>query len=147
ARVLNSDRIRKSLYGVPAEERLPDSAYCAEVSRQVYDRLFAEATRTLSAGASVIADAVFDRLDDRAAIEAVAAKAGVPFHGFWLEAPTETLISRIAGRVGDPSDATAEVIAGQLKHDTGAIRWEKIDARGEQASVLETLLPAVFGRP
>jgi uncharacterized protein len=143
ARVLNSDRIRKSLHGARAEERLPDAAYRPDVSRQVYARLFADTARTLSTGASVIADGVFDRPDDRAEIEAVAIRAGVPFHGFWLEAPKETLTSRIANRVMDPSDATAEVLAAQLRRDTGQIGWNRISAQGGKAAITDVVLSAI----
>ena len=36
ARIVESDRIRKAMHGVPAETRLPDRAYRPEVSERVY---------------------------------------------------------------------------------------------------------------
>ena len=51
ARSLNSDRIRKRLHGVPADARLPESAYRPEMSETVYAALRSrEAARTLAAG-------------------------------------------------------------------------------------------------
>jgi uncharacterized protein len=143
ARVLNSDRIRKRLHGVPAEEHLPKSAYHPEVSRQVYTALFEEAREALQSGTSVITDAVFDRSEDRAAIETLAREADVPFHGFWLEAPKDILVSRIEARVRDASDATADVLAGQLQHRTGVISWHRIHAKDGQTAVTKDILAAI----
>ncbi|WP_371823083.1 AAA family ATPase, partial [Microvirga sp. HBU67558] len=39
ARILNSDRIRKQIHGVPTNTRLPDQAYRQDVSDQVYATL------------------------------------------------------------------------------------------------------------
>jgi predicted kinase len=76
-------------------------------------------------------DAVFDRAEDRAAIEQLAKQAGIPFHGFWLSAPMPELASRIAARTRDPSDATTEVLAAQSQRDPGRIDWAVIDAGHE----------------
>jgi aminoglycoside phosphotransferase family enzyme/predicted kinase len=140
ARVLNSDRVRKRLWGVPAETRLPAEAYRATVSETVYATLQREAARTLAASCSAVVDAVFDRPVDRAGIEAVAADVGVPFHGVWLEAPTATMLSRIGGRRNDPSDATADVVLAQVQRDRGAIAWRRVAAAGEAAAAREAIL-------
>jgi uncharacterized protein len=114
ARTLNSDRIRKRMFGIAAEQALPASAYQPEVSKRVYEVLNAEAAEILATGTAVIADAVFDQSDKRRAIRSVTEAAELPFHGFWLEAPEETLLARISSRHGGPSDATAAVLAGQI---------------------------------
>jgi len=134
ARILSSDRIRKALFGVAAETRLPEGAYRPEVSVTVYARQCEEAARILSAGHGVIADAVFGRPEERAAIEAVAARAGVDFAGFWLEAPERTLVERVEARRGDPSDATAAIVRAQLGRDPGPMGWRRIDTRGGEAA-------------
>jgi predicted kinase len=38
--------------------------------------------------------------------------------------------NRIRGRVRDASDASPEILAEQLRHDTGKIDWVRIDAGG-----------------
>jgi uncharacterized protein len=131
ARVVNSDRIRKRLHGVSAETRLPEPAYRPGMSETVYDALRSEAARTLATGCSVIADAVFDRPAERAAVEAVAAEAGAPFQGFWLEAPEATLLPRVSRRRNDPSDATVEVLRAQARRDCGEISWRRLDAEAD----------------
>ena len=57
ARVLRSDVIRKKLFGVAPEAHLPETAYTAEVSRQVYEALREKTASALAAGCSVIIDA------------------------------------------------------------------------------------------
>ena len=71
---------------------------------------------------------MFARPADRDVIEQVAAAAGVPFVGIWLDAPHDVLVERAALRQGDASDADAAVIQRQMEADTGRIRWHRIDA-------------------
>ncbi len=131
ARVLCSDRIRKKLFGVEPETRLPEEAYRPEVSAKVYALQREEAGKVLATGQSVIADAVFDRLEERNAIEVLAGELGAPFLGIWLEAPEPTLVERIAQRRGDPSDANADVVRLQLRHELGPLDWLRIDSTGQ----------------
>ena len=149
ARILASDRIRKRLHGVSPETRLPAEAYLPEISREVYARLFTEAQATLRRGHAVIADAVFDRADTRAAIAASAAEAGVGFAGLWLEAPAATLVDRVGARRGDPSDATTQVVKAQLARGPGLVDWPRIEAGQDRAATaqaaLDRLLPSDQG--
>jgi aminoglycoside phosphotransferase family enzyme/predicted kinase len=132
ARVLSSDRIRKALFGRAAQERLPPEAYAPDVSARVYALMRERAQACLRAGWSVVADAVFDRAEDRAAIARAAQECGAPFAGVWLEAPQTVLEGRVAARVNDPSDADVAVLAAQARRlaDTGAPDdWRRLDAR------------------
>jgi aminoglycoside phosphotransferase family enzyme/predicted kinase len=127
--VLRSDVIRKELFGRPATERLPVEAYAPAVSARVFATLAERAAETLAAGYSVIADAVYGTPEQRAAIEAVASTAGVPFAGFWLEAPMRVLVDRVDARTGDASDAGATVVRRQLATlDQASVRWRRIRA-------------------
>lgn len=128
ARILSSDRIRKRLHGVDALTRLPVSAYNPCTSERVYATLRQQAGRVLAAGHCAVADAVFDRPAEREAIEVVARDRGIRFCGVWLEAPAATLRRRIDARKGDPSDATAAVLAGQLTRDCGPLAWHRLNA-------------------
>jgi predicted kinase len=85
--------------------------------------------RRLAAGHAVIGDAVYGRPEQRAAIEAVAEAAGVPFHGIWLETPVELAVERVEGRKGDASDADAAVVRSQRESiDASLVRWHRIRA-------------------
>ena len=137
--LLRSDVTRKRLFAIGPEEPLTgDDAYSAETTRNVYDGVRAIAGVALSAGYSVIADAVYARPAERAAIEAVASQAEAPFQGLWLTAPGEVLHARVAARSGDASDADAAVVRQQSGYDTGALTWAEIDA----SQTMETTLNA-----
>ena len=98
ARVLRSDVIRKRLFDVAPETRLPASAYTPQVSRRVYRMLRRKAADVLAAGYSVIIDAVSLKPEERRSLRAVAETAGVPFAGLWLAAPATTMDRRLRAR-------------------------------------------------
>ncbi len=126
--VLRSDEVRKRLCGVPELSRLGPEGYIPEVSRRAYETLAERAAIIVRADHAAIVDAVFARPQDRAAIEAVAALAAVPFVGLWLDAPERILLDRVQGRQRDASDADVAVVRAQLEADTGTITWHRIDA-------------------
>ena len=128
ARVLRSDVIRKRLFKVAPETRLPSSAYTSQVSRRVYQTLCRKAAEAVAAGYSVIIDAVSLKPSERQSFATVAEAAGVPFAGLWLEAPPGTMDRRLRARRHDASDASPEVLAQQLQQDPGTVEWVRIDA-------------------
>ncbi len=90
--------------GVAETERLPQSAYSEGATEAVYHRLRERARLALSAGHSVIVDAVHARPDERAALATLATAVSAPFTGFWLEAPQSVLRDRVERRQGDASE-------------------------------------------
>lgn len=133
ARVLRSDVIRKRMHGLVPEQRLPESAYAAEMTASVYALIGARAAAAIRDGHSAIADAVFARAEERAAIAA----AADDFTGLWLEAAPEILRDRVAGRRNDASDADVAVLDAQLARpaiDPGS--WRRIDAGQGLAAML-----------
>ena len=58
ARIVSTDRIRKSLHGVRPEQRLPVDAYRPEISAKVYATMRKMAQEALRAGCAAVADAV-----------------------------------------------------------------------------------------
>jgi len=136
ARIVESDRIRKALHGVPAETHLPDKAYRPEVSERVYQEMAWRAGFILSQGGSVVADAVFDRPTDRSRIRQSALDREVPFQGIWLEAAPEVLWQRVEQRSGSASDATVDILSRQLQRDAGDIGWLKLDAAVDPARIV-----------
>ncbi|RYF95587.1 MAG: gluconate kinase [Caulobacteraceae bacterium] len=141
--ILRSDEIRKRLWGVAPLERLPAEAYDPEVSPRVYGQLFDDARQALAAGRAVILDAVFMKPEERAAAADVARRAGVAFEGLWLEAPAALLHDRIAGRTGDASDATGEVLDAQLTRDLGQMTWRRVDSDGAFEPAAEALVKSL----
>jgi predicted kinase len=146
--VLRSDAIRKRLCRVRPTDRLGPEGYTDEVSQRVYATLLAHADTVVRGGFAALADAVFAKPVDRDAIQHVAAAAGVPFTGLWLEAPEAVLIHRVAGRRADISDAGAAVIHRQRAYPLGLLRWHPLDASGTRQQVCdgaaEILHPALI---
>jgi aminoglycoside phosphotransferase family enzyme/predicted kinase len=131
ALVLRSDETRKRLAGLSPEQRLPEDSYTRAASAAVYAALVANAEAALAGGHAVIVDAVFLSKSERDAIEAIAARAGVPFAGLWLAAPPAVLAARLAARQGDASDADAAVMRRTAARDPGEISWTRLDAAAE----------------
>jgi uncharacterized protein len=143
ALVFRSDIERKALYGVGAHERLPSSAYRAEVSERVYRIIIDKAARVARAGHSAIVDAVFALAEERAVLEAAGAAIKVDFRGLFLTADLPTRLQRVGGRVADASDADAEVARQQEEYVTGSVAWTHIDAAGSPAQTLANARAAI----
>ncbi|GGD41343.1 hypothetical protein GCM10011335_50110 [Aureimonas glaciei] len=143
ARTLSSDRLRKHRFGVSPETRLPEEAYGADVTAAVYGDLGQASVGTLGCGHAVIADATFERPDERERIAAVARAAGVAFVGLWLDVPADTLLRRVGARRGDPSDATPDIVRRQLERGPGAVTWTVVPGEGTPAMVAQRARAAV----
>jgi len=134
--VLRGDITRRLLSGIARETKLPDDAYTRKTSRPVYDELGRKAAMGLKARYSVIIDAVALRQREWRSFAEVALSASVPFSGLWLEAPAHTMAERVRRRRHDASDATAEIVAEQARHDPRSIDWIRIDAGGQSEDSL-----------
>ncbi|AZO71741.1 MULTISPECIES: bifunctional aminoglycoside phosphotransferase/ATP-binding protein [unclassified Mesorhizobium] len=140
ARIVESDRIRKAMHGVPAETKLPDKAYRRGVSERVYRQIAWRAELILAEGGSVVADAVFDNPGDRDRIKRVANDRAIPFAGFWLMADPSVLWRRVSERKGGPSDATVDILSRQLQRDAGPLTWRKISANRDVAEITAEMM-------
>ena len=129
--LLRSDELRKRRFGLAPEQPLPPEAYAEAVSTATHEELFTIAEAALRQGHAVALDAMFLDVQYRLKAAEIAARVGVPFQGFWLEAPTEVLKSRILARHGDASDATIAVLEQAAQADPGQIAWHRLDAAGD----------------
>jgi hypothetical protein len=142
--VLRSDVLRKRLLRVDETDRLPESAYRPEITRQTYEMLGQHATRILSQGHSVVVDAVFADQSERTAIRDDAGRLGVRFVGLYLQTDLATRQRRVGARRRDASDATPEIAALQESFDIGAVDWTPIDASGTPEQTLQLCRSAIF---
>lgn len=136
ARVVRTDVTRKRLAGVGLETRLGSSGYSRDMTLRTYQAVYDECLAVLATGRAAIADAVFADPEERAAIEAVASDAGVPFHGLWLDSPPEVMQERVTHRRRNVSDATSWVVRLQLSYDLGDIAWPRIDTGSSREASL-----------
>ncbi|MBS0274003.1 MAG: AAA family ATPase [Proteobacteria bacterium] len=128
--ILRSDVLRKTLWGIAGEVKLPIAAYTSEMTAKVYNVLHSHAGDILAAGSSVIVDAVYGTSEERQGIADVARAAAVPFCPIWLDAPLQTLENRVAARRNDASDATVEILHQQRATVVPPADWAGVDAGG-----------------
>jgi uncharacterized protein len=143
--VLRTDVLRKQLFTVGEMDRLPESAYTPEITEQIYEILEQRTLRILAQGHSVVADAVFARESERAAIRHAAGMHNVRFVGLFLEADLATRQTRVGRRKRDASDATPEIARRQEEYDIGAVDWTIIDASGTPAQTLQRCQARIVG--
>lgn len=141
--ILRSDVKRKAMHGVPETTRLGASAYRKEVTEKVYGSIMADAGRVLAAGHSVILDAVFARPGEREAARQAAERAGVAFHGIFLQTALETRVGRIEQRSGDASDADRSVALAQESQLVEPADWTPVDSSGEPEATLKAARSAI----
>jgi hypothetical protein len=134
--IVRSDVERKTLFGVGEDEKLPADAYTGNVTASVYATLADKARRIITAGHSVIVDAVFARPQERAAIAETATAAKLPLRGLFLTADVETRLGRVDTRVHDASDADAGVAQAQEHYNLGPLDWARVDASGTPEATL-----------
>lgn len=137
ATVLRTDVIRKRLVGVQPHVRLKKEHYGPEMNEKTYQALFDETRKILKTGHTVLADGIFADPYNRDRIENVAKEVGVPFQGFWMDAPLELRAERVASRKRNPSDVTNKVLMRQLDVDVGEVKWHKISSAGEREKTIE----------
>ncbi|MDJ0637968.1 MAG: AAA family ATPase [Paracoccaceae bacterium] len=134
--IVSSDLERKA--GLPKQIHLPEAAYSEGRRGAVYQAMFERAETLLSAGHSVLLDATFINTTWRDEAANLAERAGVPFHGLWLDASEEILETRLRMRETGASDADVTVLRKQLQAPLGAMAWQRIDASKPVAEVLES---------
>ncbi|OWV99846.1 bifunctional aminoglycoside phosphotransferase/ATP-binding protein [Rhizobium sp. R693] len=135
ARIIESDRLRKAMHGVPSETKLPAAAYRPEISAKVYREMAWRARLHVKAGGCVIVDGVFDKPRNRKSIEESCNGDERFFQGVWLDADPALLRRRVVDRLKGVSDAGIEVLERQLDHELGVIAWQRFDA-GKPISIL-----------
>jgi len=122
--ILRSDEIRKRLWACPEYESLPAEAYAAEENARVYEHMFALGRCVLETGHSFILDATFREPVWRDRCAELAEGQGAAFSGLWLDLPAEVRGQRVATRIRDVSDATADIALNQQAVDQSMILWQ-----------------------
>ena len=110
--VIDSDRTRKALAGLPATQRAPAEAYAAPFTARTFDELFRRAEVVLGAGRGVILDSTFRDRDLRVRARDLARKHGRPFRFVETICDDATLRARLRARAAgvSVSDATEDLL-------------------------------------
>lgn len=111
--VIDSDRTRKTLAGVPATQQASSAAYTGAFTRRTYDELFRRAHVVLGSGRGVILDATFRSRDLRLRARELATRHGRPFRFVEAVCDDATLRVRLRTRAAagvSVSDATEELL-------------------------------------
>jgi aminoglycoside phosphotransferase family enzyme/gluconate kinase len=118
--LFQSDRIRKEISGVPAEEHRLEpfgkGIYSQETSRRTYQTLLAKAEEALHQGRPVILDATYLKQGQRNAVQELAEKFPVPFFVIEVTCPEEEVKKRLSNRIREPgaiSDGRWEIYLSQ----------------------------------
>ncbi len=133
--VLRSDMTRKRLAGVAPEVRLDAAGYSAAMDAKVLRRLAIDGRAVLRAGQSLVVDATFLDPAARDCAARLAREAGARFDGLWLDLPPGEAARRVSARVGDASDATADVVFRQARNAARPEGWRALAADGEPGAV------------
>ena len=149
----SSDVKRKQLAGISPNARLPQSAYSAARTREVYAALEAEAATAVDAGIGVITDAQFGKRMERADIAATVAPAHGAFTLVLCDAPDEVVKERMLRREQDParvSDATADLLEQARRNfeavgDDEGLNVVRIDTREPLEENVERVMRALMG--
>jgi aminoglycoside phosphotransferase family enzyme len=112
---LRSDVERKRLFGLAPDAASGGRIYGPEATFRTYGHLRTLAEAILADGWPVLVDAAFLKRAERDDFRTLAAKLGIPFAILACEAPVEELRLRLAGRTGDASEATVQVMEQQLQ--------------------------------
>ncbi|MEW5853556.1 MAG: AAA family ATPase [Myxococcota bacterium] len=142
APVVDTDRTRKHLMGVPATQTLSGGAfhgaYTPETTERVYTEMLRRAEMVLESGRAVILDASFQRRGLRSLAAGLAHHHNVPFMFLECRAPREACIKRLRDRAAHPSvsDARPEIFDAFLAH------FEPVEELSEREHLrLDTSLP------
>ena len=106
--VIDSDRTRKILAGVPPTQQAPADAYTEAFTRRTYDELFRRVDVVLGSGRGAILDATFRDRDLRLRARELARHHGRPFRFVEAICDDTTLRARLRARAAgvSVSDAT-----------------------------------------
>lgn len=113
--VVDTDRTRKHLLGVPFDQPVREQpfggAYSPQFSDQVYDEVLRRAEVVLESGRSVVVDASFGSVARRARVRSLARRLGLPFRFVHCSVPKTEALRRLAERErrGSVSDGRSEI--------------------------------------
>ncbi|BAU81767.1 hypothetical protein SLA_0813 [Streptomyces laurentii] len=145
--LLSSDRLRKTLAGIPADQ--PASApygkglYTPERTASAYAALLERAATLLSCGESVVLDATWSNAAQREAAHRVAERTSADLVALHCRIPDEMTAARLEGRTTGPSDADLDVALAIAEREPPWAEAVTIDTSGPLETAVSRALTAV----
>ncbi|MDN0199138.1 bifunctional aminoglycoside phosphotransferase/ATP-binding protein [Streptomyces sp. S.PNR 29] len=145
--LLSSDRIRKELAGIPAEQSAAadygEGLYTPEWTARTYATLLDRAAALLSSGESVVLDATWSDAAHREAALRVADGTSSDLVALHCHAPSEVSAARLSTRAPGPSDAGPAVAAAMAAREPPWPESVAVDTSGPLESAVARALAAV----
>ena len=136
--IIRDDIVRKQIAGVDFSVSLDETYYTPENERLVYKEMRRQAKQALTAGYTVILDALFYSPKERKKAQDLASALGLAFEGIWAEAPLLVRSNRVKERQNNPSDVkTPTALVEQLAQDVGEVEWRYVYTAGTKEETLE----------
>lgn len=145
--LLSSDRLRKELAGIPAEQSAAadygEGIYTPEWTARTYSALLERASALLSSGESVVLDATWSDAAQREAAVRMAGRTSTDLVALHCHVPSDVAAARLSTRAPGASDADAGIAAAMA---AGQQPWPEavaVDTSGSLESAVARALTAV----
>ncbi|MFG3292954.1 AAA family ATPase [Streptomyces sp. NPDC048179] len=145
--LLSSDRIRKELAGIPAEQSAAagygEGLYTPEWTARTYAALLDRAAILLSMGESVVLDATWSDAGQREAGARTAERVGADLVALHCRVPDNVSAARLGTRTPGASDAGPDIARAMAAREPLWPEAAPLDTSGALASAVERALTAV----
>ncbi|MFF8193236.1 AAA family ATPase [Streptomyces bobili] len=145
--LLSSDRVRKELAGIPAEQSAAagygEGLYTPEWTARTYATLLDRAAALLSSGESVVLDATWSDPTQREAAQRVAERTSADLVALRCHAPHDVSAARLSTRATGPSDADLDIATAMAAREPAWPEAVALDTSGLLESAVARALAAV----
>ncbi|MFF6994301.1 AAA family ATPase [Streptomyces sp. NPDC008313] len=145
--LLSSDRVRKELAGIPAEQSAAagygEGLYTPEWTSRTYATLLGRAAALLSAGESVVLDATWSDTAQREAAQHVAERTSADLVALHCHVPHEVSAARLSTCPSGASDADLDIAAAMAAREAAWPEAVAVDTSGPLESAVARALAAV----
>ncbi|WP_189940929.1 bifunctional aminoglycoside phosphotransferase/ATP-binding protein [Streptomyces aurantiogriseus] len=145
--LLSSDRLRKELAGIPADQPAPagygEGLYTPEWTQRTYAMLLDRASALLSSGESVVLDATWSHAGQREAALRMAERTSADLVALHCRVPGDVSASRLSSRASGTSDADLDVATAMAAAEPPWREAVAIDTSGPLESAVVQALAAL----
>ncbi|MFF4541889.1 AAA family ATPase [Streptomyces aureus] len=146
--LISSDRIRKELAGIPAEQPAPagyrEGLYTPEWTARTYTALIDRADALLSSGESVVLDATWSDAAQREAALRLAERTSSDLVALHCHVPGDVSAARLGTRASGTSDAGADILTAIAAVEPPWPQAVPVDTSGSLESAVTRAMAAVL---